>query len=78
MSDVCDNVLLEVDGVAYCYWIPKDVTHWGTSYKSGHFDEAFSWCAAKDGHLAIIDSQKKIDHLNKTISWPKEYGSFKK
>ena len=72
MSDVCEKGLLEVDGVAYCYWIPTGRD------KSGNFDDAFSWCAANDGHLAIIDSQKKIDHLNKTISWPKEYGSFKK
>ena len=69
MSDVCENGLLEIDGVAYCYWIPLD--------KRGPFDEAFSWCAAEDGHLAIIDSQKKITHLEETIKWPTAYGTDK-
>ncbi|KAK2176079.1 hypothetical protein NP493_686g00003 [Ridgeia piscesae] len=69
MTYVCENGLLEIDGVAYCYWIPLD--------KRGTFDEAFSWCAAEDGHLAIIDSQKKITHLEETIKWPTAYGTDK-
>ena len=49
--------MLEDDGVFICYWLPNDSTY--------TFEEALKHCKENNGHLAIVDSEKKTNHLVK-------------
>ena len=54
----CPNGLFKQDGVVYCYWIPS------LDNAKTNFEGATDSCEAQAGHLAILDSQSKVDHIS--------------
>ncbi|KAK2176081.1 hypothetical protein NP493_686g01016 [Ridgeia piscesae] len=59
-SSDCPNGLFKQDGFVYCYWIPS------LDNDKTNFEGASGSCEAQAGRLAILDSQRKIDHINQT------------